>query len=143
MWVTHKRSRSVRALVVVLYIVVVNHSLTSPLKSFISLKTGHNRIYIATYHDVTILGDRGVWLGVVPSDVRQSGLVNKHIKRGVIISIHSFDSIKFKFKFDSTQKLNSFDSRFIAIPFVLRRCLYDLKYICSWSQTCCANSATI
>ena len=89
MWVTHKRSRSVRALVIVLYIVVVNHPLASPSKSFISLKTGHNRIYIATYHDVTILGDRSVWLGVVPSDVRQSDLVNKHIKRGVIISIHS------------------------------------------------------
>ena len=57
MWVTHKHSRSVHALVVVLCIVVVNHSLASMLKSFVGQKTGHKRIYIATYHDVTIQAD--------------------------------------------------------------------------------------
>ena len=57
MWMTHKHSRSVRALVIALYIVIVNHSLASISKSFVGLKTGHKRIYIATYHDVTILGD--------------------------------------------------------------------------------------
>ena len=52
MWVTHKHSRSVRTLVVVLCIVVVNNSLASNLKSFVGLKTDHKRINIVTYHDV-------------------------------------------------------------------------------------------
>ena len=49
MWVTHKHSRSVRALVIVLYIVILNHSLASISKSFFGLKTSHKRIYTATY----------------------------------------------------------------------------------------------
>ena len=57
MWMTHKHARSVRALVVVPYIVILNHALTSISKSFVGLKTGHKRTYITTYHDVLILGD--------------------------------------------------------------------------------------
>ena len=75
------------------------------------------------------------------SDVRQSDLVNKHIKRGIIILIYSIqlkklnsiDSIKFN--------LIQFDSRFIASRHLcIQRCVYDLKYIRCWSQTCCGNS---
>ena len=87
MWVTHKHSRSVRALV------IVNHSVALNLKSFVGLKTGHKKIYIATYHDLTMLGDYAVWPGVISYDVRRSDLVNKHIKRGIIISIQ----LKIKF----------------------------------------------
>ena len=58
MWVTHKHSRSVRTLVVVLCIVVVNHSLASNLKSFVGLKTGHKRINIVTYSG-------GSWLNLL------------------------------------------------------------------------------
>ena len=53
---THKHSGSVHAVVIIPYI-VVNQSLTSISKSFVGLKTVHKRIYIATYHDVIILGD--------------------------------------------------------------------------------------
>ena len=93
--------RSIRTLVVVLFMVVVNHSLASNLKSFVGLNTGHKRIYIVTYHAVTVLGDLAVWPGVVTSDV-----VNKQIKRGIIISIDSIKLIGFdwlQFKFDSLQ----------------------------------------
>ena len=56
-WVTHKHSRSARALVIVLYILIVNYSLISISKLFVVLKIDQKRIYIATYHDVIILGD--------------------------------------------------------------------------------------
>ena len=50
MWVAHKHCCSVCALVIVLYIVIVNHLLTLISKSFVGLKTGYKRIHIATLH---------------------------------------------------------------------------------------------
>ena len=44
-------------LVIVLYVAIVTHLLTSISKSFVGLKTGYKRIYMATYHDEIILGD--------------------------------------------------------------------------------------
>ena len=71
-------------------------------KSFVCLKTGHKRIDIVTYYAVTILGGKAGCPGVVPFDVRRSDLVNKHIKRGVIISIQfnliGFNSSSIRFK---------------------------------------------
>ena len=66
-----------------------------------------------------------MWPGVFPSDVRQSDLVDKHIKRGIIISIHSI-----QFKFNSIQ-LNSIqiDSRFIASYHSCRRCVMIEIYL--------------
>ena len=72
MWVTHKHSRSVHTLVVVL---------CTLFKIFLCLKTGNKRINIVTYHAVTILGDYAVWPGVVSSDGRRSDLVNRHNKK--------------------------------------------------------------
>ena len=65
-------------------------------KSSVGLQTGHKRTYIAIDHDVAILGDEAVWPGMVPSDVRRSDLVNKHIKRSIAIFVESF-RLKFKF----------------------------------------------
>ena len=128
---TYKYHCFVRALVFVLYIVILNHSLATISKSFVGLKSGHKRTNIVTYHAVTTMGDLAVWPGVIPSDVRRSDLVNKHIKRGIVIFIHSiqlkikfieFDWLQFKFyslqiKFNANQ-----DSCF-------QRCAYNLKYI--------------
>ena len=59
-------------------------------KSSVGLQTGHKRITMVAYHDVTILGDQAVWPGVVPSDVRRSDLVNKYIKRSIAIFVQRF-----------------------------------------------------
>ena len=79
---------------------------------------------------------------MVSSDVRRGDLVNKRIKRGIInlIQIKFFHSIRFKSNSNSI-KVNLMCFKIHRkLSFVLRRCVYDLKYICSWNQTCCGNS---
>ena len=105
-------------------------------KSSVGLQTGHKRITIVTYHAATILGDQAIWPGVVPSDVRRSDLVNKHIKRSIAIFVQFF-RLKLKFlihwlQFNSIRLNSNQDSC------IQRRVV--IKHFRSWSQTCCGNS---
>ena len=75
---------------------------------------------------------------MVPSDVRRSDLVNKYIKRSIAIFVQRGFSIKnLNSKFIG---LNSI--RFDQSRFVLQRRVV-IKYIRSWSPTCCGYSIPI